>query len=223
LARVILDQRDGIEFDPVSFPVANLHALWFLPQGLHLIAQSVRDRELAVAEEAKGHLTFWKPGGDLAGILANWFGWFSISLVSYLRLVRLVSLVQEHNWTTRELQQRENKEVIKSTCSAYLKDVIPAVHQWRNKVAAHPAFTDPFKDDSVGTLELSVMASVTFAAPHFMVGALQWSSDGEPSSFKEWGVTPVFESLAPRFWPNLALRPITYSGTAPNEGGAADS
>jgi hypothetical protein len=218
---VILDQRDGIEFDPDSFPVANLHALWFLPQGLHLIAQSVRDREIAVARETKGQLSFWKPGGDLAGVLANWFGWFSVSLVSYLRLVRLVALIQEHKWTSRDMRQPENREIIKSTCTAYLRDAIPAVYQWRNKVAAHPAFTDPFKDDSVGTLELSVMAFVTFTLPYFMAGTLQWSSDGESSNLKEWGVTPIFESLAPRFWPSLALHPITYSGTAPNKGGAA--
>lgn len=200
-----LDHIDRIEIDPDTFPVANLHALGYMPRGLHLLAHMTRHHEREVLHHHRG-IVLWAMGPPAADLITNWFTWFSISLSSYLRLVRLVGLMKEHGWGTADLLP--NRELIKTTCVDYVQRVAPEIYLWRNKVAAHPAFTDPFKADSLGTLELSVMNPVAFRAPYYRTGTIRWSTGGHDSALAEWALTEVFEQLAPRLWPQLALQPL---------------
>ncbi len=202
-----LDHLENITIDTDKFPVLNLHALDYLPQGMHLLAASVRQQEIMIYQGDQ-RLSLWMPAGPWVGIITNWFGWFSISLCSYLRLIRLLALMVEQEWSTSEVRQPDNRKRIKDTCTEYVKRVAPAVYQWRNKVAAHPAITDPFVNDTLGTLELSIIVPVVYASPYFRAGAIQLEMHGESSALEEWAVTDVFERLSPRLWPERQLNPI---------------
>ncbi len=52
---------------------------------------------------------------------------------------------------------------------------------YRDKVAAHPAITDPFGDDSIGTLERSAMNSISYHKPYFIAGGFMRVSNGQES------------------------------------------
>lgn len=84
----------------------------------------------------------------------------------------------------------------------------PEVHKWRDKVAAHFAATSPFQDDNLGTLEQSIMYPVTYSYPHYYVGMVRWSTQGETSDLPMWALTKTYEDLATRFWPDLKLKPV---------------
>ena len=136
------------------------------------------------------------------------FGWFSVSLASYLRLIALVRLIHENTWTSSDIRQKANRSKIKKACIEYVKQTVPAVYTWRNKIAAHPALTDPFRDDNLGTLEMSVMKPVMYQNSYFRAAALSWGVGDEVSSIEDWALTEEFERLAPRLWPNIKLEPV---------------
>jgi hypothetical protein len=214
----VLDHLENITIDTDKFPVPNLHALGYLPSGLYLLAETVRRLEIETSQQQPPKFiqqSFQQPlqlsldmTGSRGAVVTNYFGWFSISLCSYLRLVRLLALMEEQGWGTSDIRQPSNRKHIKNTCTDYVKRVVPAVYQWRNKVAAHPAITDPFENDPLGTLELSIMVPVVYASPYFRAGVIQWSREDETSALEEWALTDVFEQLSPRLWPERQLTPI---------------
>jgi hypothetical protein len=208
MSTVVLDKVDNLIVDFSSFPIGNLHALEYLPRGMHLLADSVRRQEIALRQQPGGEHLVLCISPPFAELITNWFGWFSISLVSYLRLIRLLALMAEKGWTTNDLRNAANRNAIKSICTAYIMSVAPAIYRWRNKIAAHPAFTDPFVGDTIGTLELSIMVPVSFRAPYYRAGTIQWNTGGESSDLEEWALTQTFENLSQRFWPNVRLQSI---------------
>jgi hypothetical protein len=202
---VTLDHVAGYAFDPAAFPVKNMHALGYMPPGLYSIAATVRQYERKIQREFPG-LVHWTAGPPAIELITNYFGWFSISLISYLRLIRLLALMAERGWSTADLKQ--NRQEVTEKCVSYVKDVAPAVYQWRNKIAAHPAFIAPLPGDNLGTLELSIMAPIVFEAPYYVAGAMQLSTGGESSAMSQWSLTGLFEDLRPRLWPGFHLEPL---------------
>ncbi len=83
------------------------------------------------------------------------------------------------------------------------------VRVWRNKVFAHFAITDPFKDDNIATLDMSVIFPVSFEG-RYVVGGMTMLRSNSGGSYKSelprWSLTEVFESLEPHFWPGLKYR-----------------
>ena len=207
----VLDHTSGIQIDPDNPPLKNMHALQDSIAGLYCLAGSVRqrEREYYAADEYAENVSFsigrW--GAPPAPELPCLFNWFSITLPNYLRLVGLVELMTKNNWRSDALAKPANHKTISRHCKKYVEDCIPEIYLWRNKVAAHFAATDPFKDDSLGTLEQSLMNSISFSNGYYRVGQFHWVTAGEKALLKQWSVTETFEQLSPRFWPELPPLP----------------
>jgi hypothetical protein len=101
---------------------------------------------------------------------------------------------------------------VKSYCSKYVKDVVPDIVKWRNKIAAHSALTAPQDGDNPALLEYSVIDFVSYRHPYLTAGAMQLDSlDGSSSDMTSWALTEVFERLKPRFWPEMEISPFPAS------------
>lgn len=196
-----------------SSPVPNLHALNYLPQGLHSLARWVRAKEInypARFAAINVPAPVWAGLGlPNEGFLACCFNWFSVSLVSYLRLVRLIGLMIENSWKVEDLTEASNQQELSKVCVAYIEGIIPSVYRWRNKVAAHFAATDPRKADNAATLEISLMSNITYERPYFAAGAMMWGTGDAQSALERWALTETFEKLTPRLWPLAELTPLT--------------
>ncbi len=203
---ILLDSEKGIVLDLENRPISNLQSLLYLPEGLQTLAVTVRQEEIKLIQVNNGKppvLMICGFQGD--GLIACCFNWFATSLVNYLRLIALIDLMQVRSWSSGDVQLHSNHKDVKDYCRAYVREVVPEVYQWRNKIAAHFAMTDPFKDDSLGTLELSVMNPVSYGKPYFRTGAFHWVANNEKSEIQEWALTEIYEKLSPRLWPD---RPI---------------
>lgn len=206
----ILDLVAGIEIDYDTFPLHNLHALDYLPQGLYELAVTVRNKEI---REVRQYLeTVGGPipssismPGRYGRLVASLFDWFAISLCNYLRLVALIDIVSRNHWSLDQISR--NHKTVKRHCNAYVEDVVPEVRLWRDKVSAHPALTDP-RWDNLSMLQSSVADSFTLSAGRFVAGSLRFMVGEEEPPVLPWSVTEVYERLAPRFWNQAALPPL---------------
>ncbi len=93
------------------------------------------------------------------------FNWFTTTLVNYLPLVALVDLMATRKWKSVVLVDPRNHRDVKTHCTDFVRNAVPEVYRWRNKVAAHFAATDPFRDDNLGTIEQSIMNPVSYRYP----------------------------------------------------------
>lgn len=200
---LILDHIQNVVFDPSNPPFNNAQALPSNYAGLNVLALTVREHEIDFLLQNPGirRMTL----GGVPDVVSCSFNWFSVTLVNYLRLVGLVQLMNTNSWKSDALVDPKNRKEISSHCREYVKEAVPAVFTWRNKVAAHFAATDPFRDDNLGTLEQSVMNLVTYGVPYYCVGQMNWHSGGHAAELPKWALTKVYEDLAPRFWPQVTL------------------
>ena len=208
--QITLDWLLGIQIDPVRPPFKNFQVLNQTLAGLKLLADYVRDLELnVIAQDPYAKGTFRAFSKDFPPTLGSVFNWYSISLMNYLRLIALVDLMQRENWDENDIANPAKQSDIKDVCTNFAANAAPAVHRWRNKVAAHFAATDPKKnDDSLATLKLTVMDPVTYNYPYFYVGSFQLHSQGTDSDLPKWSLTKNFEDLAPQFWPDQKLKSL---------------
>lgn len=210
---IVLDHIRGIALDRANPPFNNYQAFKSNYVGLKILADSVREleRQYVANDPHAAHVVLHMASG-VPDLVPCAFNWFSVTLVNYLRLVALVELMSANGWKSSALAEPANREKIRGHCTDYVRTAVPEIHLWRNKVAAHFAATDPFRDDNLGTLEQSIMNPVTYKYPHYYVGLLQWHTLGESSQLPTWALTKVYEDIAPRFWPEMQLRPVSASG-----------
>jgi len=205
---ITLDHIDRIVLDPENAPFSNYAAFESSYEGLKTLAYTVRDMERRyIASDPHAEHVLFNAFMPVPPIVPCAFDWFSVTLVNYLRLVALVQLMNKNGWKSSALAEPLNRAEIKKHCTAYVKSVVPEVYVWRNKVAAHFAATDPFKDDNLGTLEQSIMGMVEFRYPNYYVGLGKWASKTETSQLPQWALTKVYEDLQTRFWPEVQLPP----------------
>jgi hypothetical protein len=143
-----------------------------------------------------------------SAIILDHLNGIALDPANYLRLIALADLMATKQWKSAALSDPSNRQTIKAHCIEFVKTAVPEIYGWRNKVAAHFAATDPFQDDNLGTLEQSIMNPVTYRYPHYYVGLMQWTTQGQTSELPTWALTKVYEELGPRFWPDLKLKPI---------------
>lgn len=209
-APIVLDYLNQIKLDPANPPFNNYQALYANAAGLKILADSVREqeRQYLTKDPFAEHVVLDMGMVPIPPLVPCAFNWFATTLVNYLRLVALVDLMKQNNWKSAALSEPANRGAIKSHCSAFVESAAPEIYLWRNKVAAHFAATDPFHDDNLGTLEQSIMNPVTYRFPHYYVGMLKWTTQGETSDLPMWSLTKAYEDLGPRFWPESKLRPV---------------
>ncbi|HZT09041.1 MAG TPA: hypothetical protein VFC51_18625 [Chloroflexota bacterium] len=129
----------------------------------------------------------WVP----TGLIVSACHWYAVSACNYVRLV---------GW----LGTTENPKL----AGEYVKRVMPEVHLWRNKVAAHFARTSPRKEDTVADLISSVMLPISFDDDRYFVGSLTFATQGSSAhQGMRWSLTETHEALRERYWPNPPTRP----------------
>lgn len=206
---IVLDHVRSINLDPSDPPLDNYQAFEQNYAGLKILADSVREEELKMLTSPYHDAILFTSSHAFSPIVSCSFNWFSVTLVNYLRLIALVELMNVRSWKSVALRDSANRIEINQWCTDFVKDAVPEIYLWRNKVSAHFAATYPFNADNLGTLEQSIMNPVSFVSPYFYVGFLKWNSSGEESQLPEWSLTKTYEELSTRFWPNMKLRPFT--------------
>lgn len=206
---IVLDHMNDITLDPSDPPFNNYQAFAANYEGLKILAASVRELEIqyAASDPHAAHVVLHMTS-QVPALVPCAFNWFSVTLVNYLRLVGLVQLMNANDWKSSALVDPSNRSVINKHCTSFVKAAVPEIYLWRNKVAAHFAATDPFRDDNLGTLEQSIMNPVTYHFPHYYVGVMQWNTAGETSQLPSWALTKVYEELSTRFWSEIKLKPV---------------
>jgi hypothetical protein len=193
--RLVLDHLDNLQLPEET---ADRHfdatmALARLGEGLFWLHGTVgelerRARADAVPEDVKLAVVGGILDSQPLGLLSCAFQWYAVSACNYAQLV---------GWLTTG-----NPE----TAKQYMKRVLPRVSQFRNKVAAHFALTDPRRDNEAD-LAASVMTQVVYAHGRLCAATLSpMVKDGkrEISASRDlsWSLTVAHERLMPRYWPS---------------------
>lgn len=184
--------------------------------GLSELCASVKRREVA----------FEKAGGDKVKVMvfgsamesqqsldvtACMFHWFGLSLCNYARLIGYIRGLHRGDFTRSDLTDKKAVDKVRTSIEGYVSSIpeLAAVKVWRNKVFAHFAITDPYKDDNISTLDMSVIFPVTFEGRYYvgsMVITRRNSIGSHTSALPRWSMTEVFESLIPRLWPGIVFK-----------------
>lgn len=192
---MILDYLEKLELpddDADSYFDARM-ALARLGEGLFWIHREVAKIELGLRREAaKDNIQIAITNGILAdkpiGLLSCAFQWYAVSACNYAQLV---------GW----LATRDT-----GSANDYVKRVMPRLLNYRNKVAAHFAITDPRRDNEAD-LAASVMTHIVYVRGRLCAAALMpvVKSNGQEITVSKdvsWSLTLAHERLSPRFWAN---------------------
>nr|WP_298659493.1 hypothetical protein [uncultured Flavobacterium sp.] len=209
---------DGILNIKVDFAKYSneINALLQLREGMILLYNNIKQKELAIAEKNKGaQVSFFGRNPDipenLFKLLPCFFHWFGNSLCNYARLVGYIVAREKNNINETDIQLEPNRIAIKNACDTYVNNLpeIQEVLKWRNKVSAHFALTDPRRDDNISTMEASIIYPVSFEIDRFKTGVWVLSkgngNSNHTSEIPIWSLTQVFEILANRFWNDLVF------------------
>lgn len=130
------------------------------------------------------------------------FLWFSTSLVCYLKLIAFYDIVQKNNWELNDLRSEDIQHEYTQHCNQYVKDLIPQIVKWRNKVGAHFTLTDPRKDNL--TTMINSITEVSFLKPFYYTNVISWGvTDGSSKkdiNISQWSATEEYEKLTERFF-----------------------
>ena len=167
-------------------------ALARLGEGLFWLYRTVGELECQARGEAdREDVKLAVSGGILdnkpMGLLSCAFQWYAVSACNYAQLVGWLS--------TRNAE----------SAKAYVKKVMPSLAQYRNKVGAHFAITDP-RGDNEADLAASVMTHIVYAQGRLCAAALTpviraGATELVASRDLSWSLTLAHERLLPRYWP----------------------
>jgi len=193
-----LDYIDDIKVagDVFAKPVNEYWALVSLKEGLDfLYKQTVRCNEMMLAQ-ANPKVRIFAMGNSLLltgvpkGLLTCAFHWYAISACQYVR-------------TVGSIAHKEDKS--RPEAWQYLKAVIPEVLTFRNKVAAHYAWTMNHSQDNIAEQSASIMPMLTFSDDSFFIGGYTVSQRKKGKeicgSVANWSITKVHNQLKERYWP----------------------
>lgn len=169
-----------------------LQTLARLAGGLSWLNEEVSNVERAAREELmRQDIEMSLPGDFLnakpLALMSCAFQWYASSVSNYVQLV---------GWLAYRDSQKAKE---------YVKRVIPNISNYRNKVAAHYAITDPHKDDDEASKTSSVITNLFYVAGRLYAGAISPKRMSgklmKPSNVKSWSVTLVHPRLVKRYWP----------------------
>jgi len=121
------------------------------------------------------------------------FHWYAISACQYVRTVGAIAYRDD---PTRLLPQE------------YAESIIPNVIAFRDKVAAHFAWSTYNKRDNDAERLMSILPALAFEDDSFYVGA--WTASvrrggkvSDSGAIQPWSLCKVHETLRMRYWPDL--------------------
>ena len=119
------------------------------------------------------------------------FHWYSVTVCDYVRLVGWLGYAQD------------SKKAL-----GYVKEVVPEVWLWRNKIGAHFVRSQPKRKDNIADQHLSVKNPLDYHSRAFHAGSavlaiisneVQAISHSQHSMM--WSLTKTHRKLSPRYWP----------------------
>ena len=213
---IIIDYIDNIVYNEKTFPIRNMHALYYTRRGLYELALIIRKDENRINQNSGHYIKHMAGMGAVTEMSMNYFNWFSISIINYVRLIGFIDIVNKNNFTREDIIKKENHQIIKTYCREYIKKVIPDIYTYRNKLAAHHSLTDPFKDDNIATLESSVLNTIVYNYPYIEAG-LDWNSrinvedEMTKTKIKKWSLTKTYDNLTARYWNDMKIPKLEKS------------
>lgn len=197
-----LDYIDNIvvKGDPFAEPANEYYALICLRAGLDLLyRQAIKFDKIALEQlEPSKKYAIYGGGPLIAGIpyplLTCFFQWYSVSACQYVRTVGAIACLQDSSHP-RPPQ--------------YVRSVIPEVLAYRDKVAAHYAWSTKNKQDNEAERLASIIPQITFSIDTFQVQAFTVSKGGggkksTSKAMQPWSITKIHERLRERYWPTRA-------------------
>ncbi|MFC1551542.1 hypothetical protein ACFL6P_03140 [Candidatus Latescibacterota bacterium] len=199
--KTILDHIDNIIVPGEVFnaPANEYWALVCLRRGLFSIYGSVLSMEKTVIDQLNSKKM---KGAFLYGnspefkdipldILTCFYHWYAVSACQYVRTIGAIGYLHDN---TRCLPPE------------YVKSVVPEVLTFRDKVAAHFAWTTKHSQDNEAERIASIIPQVSFNEDAFFVGmmTMRMSTNGkssDSSGIKPWSITKTHKKLCERYWP----------------------
>ncbi len=195
----ILDYIDSIKVPGKVFeePANEYWALICLHQGLEFLYQQAARCDQVVLKSLNPKIRVLMSGScpELAGVsqslLTCAFHWYAVSACQYVRTVGAIA-------RRYDKAQPLPKE--------YACKVIPEVVAFRDKVAAHFAWTTKNKEDNEAERDASIMPQLSFVDDSFFVSAFtigvrQSGEASDSSAMKPWSISKVHQQLRLRYWP----------------------
>lgn len=123
-------------------------------------------------------------------LLTCFFHWYAISACQYVRTIGTIAYRLDNN----------NLKPIE-----YLSKVIPEIKEFRDKVAAHFAWSTKNRNDNDAERIISILPPVTYSDGNWEVGSfvLNIRKDGKNSSSEKiapWSITKEHIKLRKRYW-----------------------
>lgn len=197
----ILDHIDNITVPGNVFqePVNEYWALICLRHGMEFLYDQAHRCDQAVQQQVNpdGNVRFFG-GGNLPEfdqvpktLLTCGFHWYAISACQYVKTVGAIALKQD---PSRPLPKD------------YAKEIIPEVVAFRDKVAAHFAWTTENNQDNDAERLASILPALTFSDDSFHVGGLtvavrHGGRASNSETIKPWSLCNVHQALRKRYWP----------------------
>ncbi len=198
----VLDHIDNIVVPGCVFePPANEYwALVCLQHGMHYLYRQACQCDNAVKQRVNpndnrkyfglGNVPEFQ--GIPKALLTCSFHWYAISACNYVRTVGAIAYRQDP-------KKRPNP-------SRYVEKVIPEVLAFRNKVAAHFAWSTTNNRDNDAERLVSIMPQLAFTNDSFHVAALSCTlrkagKESTSETIQAWSICKVHEELQKRYWP----------------------
>ena len=194
-----LDHIDRITVpgNPFARPANEYYALLCLRTGLELLYRQAEKCDQIALKQLNPNKQYFSFGNSplLTGIpyqlLTCAFHWYSISACQYVRTVGAIACLQDNS---------------RPIPPEYVKSVIPEVLAFRDKVAAHFAWSSKHGQDNEAERLASIIPQVSFFKDTFQVQGLTVSkvSSGKSSSsevMQPWSITKIHQRLRERYWP----------------------
>ena len=197
-----LDYSDKIMVPGNVFhgPVNEYWALICLRHGMEFLYQQVLRCDQAVKQEVNpdGKVCFIGAGNFPGSshlpkaLLTCAFHWYAISACQYVRTVGAIAYKQD---ATRPLPPE------------YAMNIIPEVIAFRDKFAAHFAWSTENKRDNDAERLASILPPLTFRDDSFYVGGMsvtvgRGGKETSSQAIKPWSLCRVHEALRDRYWPD---------------------
>ena len=192
---MLLDAKENllISDDETDAHYEELMALNRMGAGLWWLYRFVEGWEVKIQREAEtDDIQLALAGGILENkpveLLSCAFQWYAISACSYSQLV---------GWLATG-DPKSAKE--------YVRRVMPRISNYRNKIAAHLALTDP-RDDNEADVAASVMTQIIYCLGRVFAASLtpvfnDTGTEITVSRDLSWSLTVAHQQLAPRYWPD---------------------
>jgi hypothetical protein len=200
--KTILDHINNIIVpgDVFSEPTNEFWALICLRHGLEFLYQQViRIDEITKSRlNPEGKLKY-VGFGNLPGtedlpkpLLTCSFHWYAVSACQYVRTVGTIAYKQDNS---RPIPPK------------YVEAVIPEVLAFRDKVAAHFAWTSKHSQDNDAERLASIIPPLSFVEDSWHVGAMQiaTSKGGRlttSESIRPWSIAKIHNEMTRRYWPH---------------------